>query len=116
MTARFLAFGVHGIGVALMIVMFSRDGEGAEAGGTAALGRKLLDAIFGAEVVVSLVDRAHEDLESRVAALFEGEMQRFLGLIESPDTIKAHQAVLRESARQAEYARHADFLNGETTS
>ncbi|WP_235508946.1 GTPase domain-containing protein [Aeromicrobium sp. Root236] len=116
MTARFLAFGVNGIGVALMIVMFSRNGEGKEAGGTAALGHKLLDAIFGEEVVASLAARAQADLESRVAALFEGEMQRFLDLVESPDTIKAHQAVLRESARQAEYARHADFLNGETTS
>ncbi|WP_235503559.1 GTPase [Aeromicrobium sp. Root344] len=116
MTARFLAFGVNGIGVALMIVMFSRNGKGEEAGGTAALGHKLLDAIFGEEVVASLAARAQADLESRVAALFEGEMQRFLDLVESPDTIKAHQAVLRESARQAEYARHADFLNGETTS
>ncbi len=55
MTARFLAFGVNGIGVALMIVMFSRNGEGKEAGGTAALGHKLLDAIFGEETVESLV-------------------------------------------------------------
>ena len=116
MTARFLAFGVNGIGVALMIVMFSRNGEGKEAGGTAGLGHKLLDAIFGDDVVEALSARAQADLESRVAALFEGEMQRFLDLVESPDTIKADQAVLRESARQAEYARHADFLNGETTS
>lgn len=116
MTARFLAFGVNGIGVALMIVMFSRNGEGKEAGGTAALAHKLLDAIFGEEVVESLAARAQADLDSRVAALFEDEMQRFLDLVETPDTIKADQAVLRESARQAEYARHADFLNGETTS
>jgi energy-coupling factor transporter ATP-binding protein EcfA2 len=116
MTARFLAFGVNGIGVALMIVMFSRNGPGKEAGGTAALGHKLLDAIFGEEVVETLAARAQADLESRVATLFEGEMQRFLDLVETPDTIRAHQGVLRESARQAEYARHADFLNGETTS
>lgn len=116
MTAKFLAFGVNGIAVALMVVMFSRDGDASVAGGTASLGRKLLDAIFGAAVVSTLVDRAHADLEMRVAALFEGELSRFHALADSPDSLKAHQAVLRESARQAEYARHADFLNGETTS
>ncbi|MEJ7635884.1 GTPase domain-containing protein [Aeromicrobium sp.] len=115
MTAKFLAFGVNGIGVALMIVMFSRKGKGTEAGGTAALGNKLLNAIFGESVVVTLVGQAQADLESRVAGLFEGEMQRYLDLVESPDTVKAHQTVLRESARQAEYARHSDFLNGEMT-
>jgi len=116
MTAKFLAFGVNGIGVALMIVMFSEDGDGIEDSGTAALGRKLLNAIFGEHAVDGLVDKAHADLESRVAALLEGEMQRYLEALDTPDTLKAGQAVLRESARQAEYARHADFLNGETTS
>ncbi len=116
MTAKFLAFGVNGIAVALMVVMFSRDGDASVAGGTASLGRKLLDAIFGATIVDSLLDRARADLETRVAALFEGELSRFHALAASPDTLKAHQATLRETARQAEYARHADFLNGETTS
>ncbi|MGA8988483.1 ABC transporter [Aeromicrobium sp.] len=116
MTAKFLAFGVNGIGVALMIVVFSRHGEGKEVGGTAALARKLLDAIFGEEGVTDLADRVQADLASRAAALFESEIQRFLDLVESPETIKANQDVLRESARQAEYARHSDFLNGEPTS
>jgi len=116
MTARFLAFGVNGIAVALMVVMFSRDGDASAAGGTASLGRKLLDAIFGPAVVVDLVERAHTDLELRSAALFESELQRFHGLLDAPESLKAHQAALRESARQAEYARHADFLNEETTS
>lgn len=116
MTAKFLAFGVNGIAVALMIVMFSRDSEASAAGGTASLGRKLLDAIFGQTVVTQLVEQAHTDLELRSAALLESELRRFHTLLDAPDTLKAHQAALRESARQAEYARHADFLNGETTS
>jgi len=116
MTAKFLAFGVNGIAVALMVVMFSRDGDATAAGGTASLGRKLLDAIFGPAVVDDLVDKAHTDLELRSAALLESELQRFHTLLAAPDSLKAHQAALRESARQAEYARHADFLNGETTS
>ncbi|WP_367649203.1 dynamin family protein [Aeromicrobium stalagmiti] len=116
MTARFLAFGVNGIAVALMIVMFSRSTDGTGAGGTATLGRKLLDAIFGEAVVDDLVERAHADLDSRVAALFETELHRFHTLLDPPETLKIVQATLREAARKAEYARHADFLDGETTS
>jgi hypothetical protein len=116
MTAKFLALGVDGIAVALMVVMFSRKGDASAAGGTAALGGRLLDAIFGPDVVTDLVERAHTDLQARSAALFDAELQRFLELLETPDSLKAHQAALRESARRAEYARHADFLNGETTS
>ena len=115
MTAKFLAFGVNGIAVALMIVTLSRDADGATVG-TASLGRRLLDAIFGAEVVDELIDKTHADLESRSTALFETELQRFHTLLVSPDSLKAQQAALREAARRAEYARHADFLNGETTS
>jgi hypothetical protein len=111
MTARFLAFGVNGIAVALMIVMFADSSDEVEVGGTVALGQKLLSAIFGDDVVRDLVAKAHVDLESRVAALFEGEMQRFVGVLGRPDLLKASQAELREAARLAEYARHADFLN-----
>lgn len=115
MTAKFLAFGVNGIAVALMVVTLSRD-AGAGARGTAALGRRLLDAIFGADVVDELIDQAHADLESRSTALLDAELQRFRAQLTAPDTLKAQQAALREAARRAEYARHADFLNGETTS
>lgn len=115
MTAKFLAFGVNGVGVALIIVMFASSSDEVESGGTVALGQKLLAAIFGDDVVRDLLAKAHADLESRVAALFEGEMQRFVGVLGRPDLLKAAQAELRESARQAEYARHADFLNIATT-
>lgn len=115
MTAKFLAFGVNGIAVALMIVTLSRDADGATVG-SASLGRRLLDAIFGESDVDELVDKAQVDLEARSTALFETELQRFHALLTSPDSLKGQQAALREAARRAEYARHADFLNGETTS
>ena len=115
MTAKFLAFGVNGIAVALMVVTFSRATvtSGTD---TTTLGRRLLDAIFGVAVVDDMIEKCQSDLESRIAALFDAEVRRFQTLLQSPDSLKAHQAKLRESARQAEYARHADFLNGETTS
>ncbi|MET0951989.1 MAG: dynamin family protein [Aeromicrobium sp.] len=116
MTARFLAFGVNGIAVALMVSTLARSSDGPAAGGTAALGTKLLDAIFGADVVAGLVAQVHSDLDTRVSALLDGEQQRFTDLLDPVDALKAHQATVRGSARQAEYARHADFLDGETVS
>ncbi len=130
MTAKFLAFGVNGIGVALMVVMFAdavkdnpsalSQGEGASHDGhegtsnqTVALGQQLLSAIFGDDAVKTLVTKAHADLDTRVAELFETEMQRFVQLVGRPEDIKAKQADLRESSRQSEYARHADFIRGE---
>ncbi len=108
MTAKFLAFGVNGIGVALMVVMFADSVEHED--NTVALGHRLLSAIFGDDVVKALVNKAHADLESRVAGLFEGEMQRFVELVGRPDDLRAKQADLRESARLSENARHADFI------
>ena len=115
MTAKFLAFGVNGIGVALMIVMFSHKAVliGGDAGGTAVIGQKLLEAIFGAQAVRRLAEQAHADLGARVATLLDEEKRRYAQLLDLPETIKASQASLRDAARNAEYTRHTDFLEGE---
>ena len=73
-TARFLAFGVNGLSVALMVVVFAHTAgiTGAEAGiagGSAVLGQKLLEAVFGDQAVRSLAERARADLDRRVDAL-----------------------------------------------
>ena len=117
MTARFLAFGVNGIGVALMVVMFSHTagltgGEAGVAGGTALIGQKLLEAVFGDQAVRRLAQEARDDLQKRVATLLDAEKQRYLQLLESPGDIEASQSALRDAARKAEYARHTDFLDG----
>src|SRR5690606_2660268 len=67
-TARFLAYGVNGLGVALMVVVFASTAglTGAEvgiAGGSAVLGQKLLEAVFGDQAVRSLAERARADLD-----------------------------------------------------
>jgi len=85
-SARVLAFGVNGIGVALMILAFSMTGGlvGAEvviAGGTAVLAQRLLEAIFGEEGVRRLAQTAREDLLARVDRLLASERQRFLDLL-----------------------------------
>ena len=71
-TARFLAFGVNGLSVALMVVVFAHTAgvTGAEAGiagGSAILGQKLLEAVFGDQAVRSLAERARRQLEASMA-------------------------------------------------
>ena len=81
-TARFLAFGVNGLAVALMVVVFvSTAGmTGAEvgiAGGSAVLGQKLLEAVFGDQAVRRLTELSRRDLEDRVAAAYDVELARW---------------------------------------
>ena len=87
-TARFLAFGVNGLSVALMIVVFAHTAgvTGAEAGiagGSAVLGQKLLEAVFGDQAVRYLAERARRSLEERVRALLDEERVRYLALIDA---------------------------------
>ncbi len=61
--ARFLALGTNGVGIALMMVVFSTTGgiTGAEvgvAGGTAVLAQRVLEAVFGEDAVRRLT-RGH---------------------------------------------------------
>ena len=80
--ARFLALGVNGVGVALMIVVFAHTGGlvGAEvgvAGGTAVLAQRVLEAVFGDQAVRRLAETAKEELDSRVQTLLSGELLRY---------------------------------------
>ena len=88
-TARFLAYGVNGLGVALMIVVFSHTAgltgaEVAVAGGTAVVGQRILEAVFGDQTVRRLVDAARRDLHRRVEQeLWQPELQRYLDLLDA---------------------------------
>jgi hypothetical protein len=85
--ARFLAFGVNGIGVALMIFVFAHTGGlvGAEvgvAGGTAVVAQRVLEAVFGDQAVRRLATTAKDELDSRVAALMSDELLRYHRLLD----------------------------------
>ena len=88
-TARVLSYGVNGLGIALMIVVFASTAgipTGAEVGvgvGTAVVGQKLLEAVFGDQAVRSLAQKARQDLDSRVRVLMDKEMSRFLQLLDA---------------------------------
>ena len=80
--ARIAAFGVNGVGVALMLVAFAHTGGlvGAEvgvAGGTAVLAQRVLEAVFGDDAVRRLAKKAKDDLDARVEGLLAGELSRF---------------------------------------
>ncbi|MET3718508.1 energy-coupling factor transporter ATP-binding protein EcfA2 [Arthrobacter sp. UYEF21] len=81
--ARWLSFGINGLGVALMIVVFSMTAgltglEIGVAGGTAVVGQKLLEAVFGEDAVRRLARTARDDLHERCQRLLQAEQQKFL--------------------------------------
>jgi energy-coupling factor transporter ATP-binding protein EcfA2 len=80
--ARLLSWGVNGAGAVVMVAVFAQTGgltggEIAVAGGTTALGQRVLEAVFGDAAVRSLADRAREDLEARADLLLRYELERF---------------------------------------
>jgi uncharacterized protein YidB (DUF937 family) len=88
-TARLLSYGVNGLGIALMVVVFASTAfvpTGAEVGvgaGTALVGQKLLEAVFGDQAVRSLAAKAKADLNGRVRGLMDAELLRYYSVLES---------------------------------
>ena len=85
--ARFLALGTNGVGIALMMVVFSTTGgiTGAEvgvAGGTAVLAQRVLEAVFGEDAVRRLAKRAKTDLDARVEGLLATELARYESVLD----------------------------------
>jgi len=110
-TARFMAYGVNGLGVALMIVVFAHTGgmllgaEAGVAGGTAVLGQKLLEAVFGDQAVRTLAERARQDLVSKVEGLLAEERARYLDLLDSLGITEAAAEQVREASRRIDDLR-----------
>jgi energy-coupling factor transporter ATP-binding protein EcfA2 len=109
-TARFLAYGVNGLSVALMVVVFASTGgvTGAEvgiAGGSAVVGQKLLEAVFGDQAVRRLALNARKDLATRVDALLLQERLRFVALLDDLDLPADNPEQLRALARRVDDLR-----------
>ncbi|WP_354239862.1 dynamin family protein [Arthrobacter sp. UYEF20] len=109
--ARWLSFGINGLGAALMIVVFSMTAgltglEIGVAGGTAVVGQRLLEAVFGEDAVRRLAKTAREDLHARCQKLLRTEQQRFLSRLDvpqgaPPDVLAGRAAALRRLAAAA---------------
>jgi len=105
--ARVLSWGVNGAGAVVMVAVFAQTGgltggEIAVAGGTTAVGQRVLEAVFGDSAVRSLAARAREDLETRADDLLRYEQDRFDVLVDaaapSPTAADDLRAVVRELA------------------
>ena len=111
-SARFLAYGVNGLSVALMVVVFAHTAglTGAEAGiagGSAVLGQKLLEAVFGDQAVRSLAERSRVALEARVQTLLDAERARYLDLLDSLELDEQTPELVRDAARRVDDLRFA---------
>ncbi|CAB4693346.1 unannotated protein [freshwater metagenome] len=112
-TARYLAYGVNGLSVALMIVVFSRaDGGSTAVGGSAGLGQKLLEAVFGEESVRTMAERARVILEQRISELFDTERERYTGLLDGLGLEPEAGERLRQAARRVDDVRFAETQRG----
>lgn len=111
--ARFLALGTNGVGIALMMVVFSATGgvTGAEvgvAGGTAVLAQRVLEAVFGEDAVRRLSKRAKADLDTRIEALMATELSRYLELIDGVGVRPAAAEAIRAAVAELDQVRGSD--------
>lgn len=110
MRARIMSLGLNAVTVALMIVVFASTGgltggEVAIAGGSAVIGQKLLETIFGEDAVRRLAKAARDDLDERVRVLFASERERYTQLLDH----------VEEGTRADEIERAADELTAALT-
>jgi hypothetical protein len=85
-TAKVLSYGVNGVALVLMVGVFAQTGglTGAEiaiAGGSSAVGQKVLEALLGDQVVRRLAEEARADLDRRATALLDEEAARFYAVL-----------------------------------
>ena len=116
-TARYLALGVNGLGVALMVVVFSQTGgiTGAEvgvAGGTALLAQRLLEAVFGEDAVRRLAKQAKQRLDERIEALMGEELNRYLRALADTGVDGATADAVREATAALADRRGGDAVLG----
>lgn len=99
-SARFLAYGVNGLGVALMVVVLADSGSG-----TAVVGQRILDTVFGEQAVRRLTDQARADLLRRAHALLDVERSRYLVVLDSAGASPGAADRLRDAIRAVDDAR-----------
>ena len=109
-TARLASLGVNGAGLTVMLAVFAQTGglTGAEiavAGGTSAVGQRVLEAIFGDQAVRALAARARDDLLARVRQLLDEEAARFTRRLEPTAPEPAAADRLTGALRAFEHAR-----------
>jgi hypothetical protein len=108
--ARFMAYGVNGLGVSLMLLSFASTAglaliEVGIAGGTAVVGQKVLEAVFGDQAVRELARKARERLLERVEDLYAGELARFEDAVDASGVSPEHGTALAAAAAAVKAAQ-----------
>ena len=111
--ARIMSWGVNGAGAVVMVAVFAHTGgltggEVVVAGGTTALGQRVLEAAFGDAAVRSLATAAREDLEARADSLLRYEQERFDVRVAAAAPGRAAADELRAAVARLAAARRAD--------
>ncbi|HYY45223.1 MAG TPA: ABC transporter [Actinomycetota bacterium] len=107
---RVLSIGVNAIGAALMLAVFAQTGgltggEVAIAGGTAAVGQKILEALFGDEAVRRLTAEARADLLRRIEELLDVEAERFFEAVDAVTPAGEEPRMLRQGVSRLQEVR-----------
>jgi energy-coupling factor transporter ATP-binding protein EcfA2 len=107
--ARGLSFGVNGLGVALMLLVFGSTGgltgiEIGVAGGTAVLAQKVLEAVFGDDAVRQLAFEASQRLTQRLGSLLEADASIALTAVTALAVSPSAGDELRSAAAELERA------------
>ncbi len=110
--ARAYSWGVNGAGAVVMVAVFASTGgltggEVAVAGGTTAVGQRVLEAVFGDSAVRALAGRARADLEERADRLLTDERSRFDELVGAVAPPPGRIDELRAAAAELAAARKA---------
>ena len=109
-SARLASLGVNGAGLVVMLGVFMHTGglTGAEiavAGGSSALGQRVLEAILGDQAVRTMAERARDDLIARVERLMAGEQDRYGALLEPVTPPGERLAALEQAISDVQRAR-----------
>jgi hypothetical protein len=109
--ARAGAYAVNGLGLVVMIAVFTATAfipTGAEivvAGGTAVAAQKVLEAIFGDQAVRTLAERARQRLLELVGGLLDDEAGRFRAVLAGQGVDPTAPETLRAAADEVAQAR-----------
>jgi energy-coupling factor transporter ATP-binding protein EcfA2 len=109
-TARVLSFGVNGVGVILILLVFSQTGglSGGEvgiAGGSAVLAQRILEAIFGDQAVRNLAAQARRKLMTRAQELYAGEQARLHAAVSAVQVSAGQAGRIAAASAAVEAAR-----------
>jgi hypothetical protein len=111
--ARGAAYAVNGLGLAVMIAVFTSTAfiptglEVAVGAGTTVAAQKVLEAVFGDQAIRTLASRARAELLTRVDVLLDAEAARYFERTAAVGLELEPGAELRSAATDVERAREA---------